>query len=137
MGSLLSQGLRSFDPFLVLFVMNETTKREVPIDQKFVLMLEEFKILVKKGIIEKESGKEVSGSPKLAQALEDMEAFEEGWKRFLMRYESWVKTTEVKVEPKDPWKEDFGKFQQHKSHSYSGEKSHNNSEGEQRESFTH
>lgn len=53
MGALLGSASRSFDPYYVRWVMDETIKRDETPDPKFVMMVEEFKHIVKKGILAK------------------------------------------------------------------------------------
>lgn len=59
--------------------------------------------------------------PKLAALLEDKAKFEEHWTAFVHRYASWLEAAEIRVDPKDPWEEDFGKFKKNKTHGTLGQ----------------
>jgi hypothetical protein len=50
---MLGRATREFDAHYVVWSMDETLKREVEPEVKFVLQIEEFKHLVKKGILNK------------------------------------------------------------------------------------
>ncbi|OXA46826.1 Pentatricopeptide repeat-containing protein 1, mitochondrial [Folsomia candida] len=115
MGALLTQASRAFDPAYVFWVMEEANRREIKADTRFVLNIEDFKEVVRKGIINKEMGKPVT-PPKLALLLEDMDTFTPLWTKFGYRYASWMKKTPVAIEPKDPFQEDFESFRKNKTH---------------------
>ncbi len=53
MGGFLNTAIKLFDPSYVYWVIEETNRREIKVDSKLVLLLEEFKGIVKKGIISK------------------------------------------------------------------------------------
>jgi hypothetical protein len=62
MGAILHNAVKAFDPMFVLRVMEETKKRGVKPDAKFVLQIEEFRQKVKKGLVSQVSLK-VNGWP--------------------------------------------------------------------------
>ncbi|ODM93111.1 Pentatricopeptide repeat-containing protein 1, mitochondrial, partial [Orchesella cincta] len=115
MYSLLFAAVRKFDPLYVCHVMEETRRRSITLNEKYLILLEKFYALTQRGLISKEMGKPVE-SKRLEDALERNPDFPEHFAKFKMRYPVWLKTVDIKIDPENPWKHEFEKFKTHGRH---------------------
>lgn len=53
---------------------------------------------------------------KLAEELARNPEFPEHFRLLKMRYGKWIHEVDVKIDPANPWKEDFEHFKAHKKH---------------------
>ncbi|CAG7831257.1 unnamed protein product [Allacma fusca] len=107
MASLLSQACRNCDPYFVVMIMNEITRRELPTTPKLLEIIENFRNNMKTAVLQAEK-KEPVTVPRMASVMKfNQDQFLEDFRIFKLQYDRWLRAVGVESEPEDPWAEDF------------------------------